>query len=39
VDFFDMDNLPELSVNRTCREHIAEIRRHVLDPCRATVFD
>ena len=39
VGFFDLDNLPELSVNRTSPEHVAEIRRHLEDPARATEFD
>jgi len=39
VGFFDFDALPELSVNRTSPEHIAEIRRHLQDPERATEFD
>ncbi|WP_462324988.1 NUDIX hydrolase [Desulfoplanes sp.] len=39
VGFFDPDSLPELSVNRTSPEHIAEIRRHVQDASRPTAFD
>ncbi|GAU09282.1 NUDIX hydrolase [Desulfoplanes formicivorans] len=39
VGFFDMDDLPELSVNRTSPEHIAEIKKHLQDPCRPAAFD
>ncbi len=39
VGFFPLDELPELSTNRTSLEHIAEIRRHLEDPLRATKFD
>jgi ADP-ribose pyrophosphatase YjhB (NUDIX family) len=39
VDFFDLDDLPELSVNRTSPEHIAEIKKHLQDPSRPAAFD
>lgn len=39
VDFFDFDNLPELSQNRTNEKHLAEVFEHVLDKSRPTYFD
>ena len=39
VDFFDFDDLPELSQNRTNVAHLAEIREHFADPARPTAFD
>ncbi len=39
VGFFSLDDLPELSTNRTNLEHIAEIRRHLENPLQATTFD
>ncbi|MFW5735452.1 MAG: NUDIX hydrolase [Oceanidesulfovibrio sp.] len=37
--FFDFDELPELSVNRTDSRHLAEIREHLADPCRQAAFE
>jgi ADP-ribose pyrophosphatase YjhB (NUDIX family) len=37
--FFEFDNLPELSEQRTHMRHLAEVRAHVADPSRMTVFD
>ncbi len=39
VDFFDFDDLPELSQNRTNAFHLAEVRAHLLTPDRPTSFD
>jgi ADP-ribose pyrophosphatase YjhB (NUDIX family) len=39
VKFFDFDNLPELSQNRTNMKHINEIREHLANPLRATYFE
>ena len=39
VDFFDFDNLPELSSNRTNEKHLEEVRKHVVDKERKTTFD
>jgi ADP-ribose pyrophosphatase YjhB (NUDIX family) len=39
VEFFDFDDLPELSPNRTNEKHLAEVRAHVLDGHRQTSFD
>ncbi len=39
VDFFDFDELPELSQNRTNAFHLAEVRAHFLSPDRPTSFD
>ena len=39
VDFFPFDHLPELSPNRTNKDHIAEIRAHLADPHRPAYFD
>jgi ADP-ribose pyrophosphatase YjhB (NUDIX family) len=39
VEFFDFDNLPELSRNRTNTKHIDEIREHLSNPLRATYFE
>ncbi|TVM15999.1 NUDIX hydrolase [Oceanidesulfovibrio indonesiensis] len=37
--FFDFDDLPVLSENRTDARHLAEIRRHLADPCRPAAFE
>lgn len=37
--FFDFDNLPELSEQRTHARHLAEVRAHLADPIRAAAFD
>ena len=39
VDFFNFDNWPSLSSNRTNEQHLAEVLAHVNDPTRATHFD
>lgn len=39
VKFFPLDNLPQLSLNRTNEKHIAEIRLHLADKLRPTYFD
>ncbi|MCC7187320.1 MAG: NUDIX hydrolase [Anaerolineales bacterium] len=39
VDFFEMDNLPPLSIYRTNEETIKEVFAHVHDPGRKTTFD
>jgi ADP-ribose pyrophosphatase YjhB (NUDIX family) len=39
VKFFNMDNLPPLSLNRTNERHISEIKLHLKNPDRATFFD
>ncbi len=39
VRFFDFDNLPELSENRTNMKHIEEIIKHIKNPNRATYFE
>jgi 8-oxo-dGTP pyrophosphatase MutT (NUDIX family) len=39
VQFFDFDDLPELSPNRTNDRHLKEVQAHLADPARATVFD
>ena len=39
VDFFNFDNWPPLSSNRTNEQHLAEVLAHVNDPTRATHFD
>jgi len=39
VDFFAFDELPRLSLNRTNRHHLAEVRAHLLDPSRPPAFD
>jgi ADP-ribose pyrophosphatase YjhB (NUDIX family) len=39
VDFFDFDNLPPLSQDRTNQRHLTEIMAHLQDPARATTFD
>jgi ADP-ribose pyrophosphatase YjhB (NUDIX family) len=37
--FFDFDELPPLSENRTNTRHLAEIRAHLADPCRPAMFE
>jgi ADP-ribose pyrophosphatase YjhB (NUDIX family) len=39
VGFYDFDNLPPLSTNRTHQRHLAEVRAHLLDPNRPAAFD
>ena len=39
VDFFDFDNLPALSQNRTNQKHIAEIILHLKNPDKTAYFD
>lgn len=39
VAFFDFDNLPELSEQRTHTRHLAEVRAHGADASRPTMFD
>lgn len=39
VDFFDINNLPELSSNRTNERHIEEIKKHLADINRPALFD
>lgn len=39
VDFFDFDNLPALSMQRTNLRHLEEIRAHLSDPLRPAAFD
>jgi ADP-ribose pyrophosphatase YjhB (NUDIX family) len=39
VKFFTLDELPELSINRTNMKHIEEIKLHLIDPQRKTYFD
>jgi len=39
VDFFDFDQLPELSSNRTNTRHLEEVRAHLRDPSRLAAFD
>ena len=39
VDFFDLNNLPPLSIYRTNEEMLQEVFKHVEDPSRPTAFD
>jgi ADP-ribose pyrophosphatase YjhB (NUDIX family) len=39
VDFFDFDDLPPLSCERTDRHHLTEVRAHANDPRRPTAFE
>lgn len=39
VKFFPIDDLPELSLNRTNMKHIEEIKIHLINPERKTFFD
>ena len=39
VDFFDFDDLPPLSPNRTHQRHLDEIRAHIDDPNRPAFFE
>lgn len=39
VKFFDLDKLPELSLNRTNLKHLNEIKLHLYNPVRSTYFD
>jgi ADP-ribose pyrophosphatase YjhB (NUDIX family) len=39
VRFFDFNNLPPLSLNRTNEKHLTEIKLHLINPERKTFFD
>jgi ADP-ribose pyrophosphatase YjhB (NUDIX family) len=39
VGFFDFDDLPPLSTNRTGERHLVEVRAHLQDPNRPVAFD
>jgi ADP-ribose pyrophosphatase YjhB (NUDIX family) len=39
VDFFDFDDLPPLSMQRTNQRHLEEVRAHLRDPLRVAAFD
>ena len=39
VQFFDFNDLPSLSLNRTNEKHLNEIKLHLLNPERKTFFD
>lgn len=39
ADFFDFEDLPELSSSRTNHRHLMEVRAHLRDPLRAAAFD
>ncbi|GAB6112018.1 NUDIX hydrolase [Desulfomicrobium salsuginis] len=39
VAFFDFDDLPPLSEQRTNRRHLDEVRAHLRDPLRPSAFD
>jgi ADP-ribose pyrophosphatase YjhB (NUDIX family) len=39
VGFYDFDNLPPLSSNRTHPRHLAEVHAHLQDPNRPAAFD
>jgi hypothetical protein len=39
VQFFNFNNLPELSLNRTNEKHLNEIKLHLENPNRQTFFD
>ena len=39
VDFFDLNDLPPLSIYRTNEEMLLEVFAHVKDPSRPTAFD
>lgn len=39
VAFFDFNNLPELSPNRTNIRHLREIQAHLSQPDRSAAFD
>jgi len=39
VQFFDFNNLPALSLNRTNEKHLNEIKLHLANPERKTFFD
>ena len=39
VDFFDLDNLPPLSIFRTNKDMLQEVFAHLKDPSRPTAFD
>ena len=39
VQWFDLDDLPEFSENRTNDRHIKELKEHLKNPDRQTLFD
>jgi ADP-ribose pyrophosphatase YjhB (NUDIX family) len=39
VDFFDLENLPPLSIHRTNRKMLEEVFMHFADPARPAAFD
>ena len=39
VRFFDLNELPALSLNRTNEKHLNEIKLHLINPARKTFFD
>jgi ADP-ribose pyrophosphatase YjhB (NUDIX family) len=39
VGFYDFDDLPPLSTNRTHERHLTEVRAHLQDPNRPAAFD
>jgi len=39
VDYFDFDDLPPLSEQRTHTRHLEEVRRHFADPLRTSYFE
>lgn len=39
VGFFNFDELPPLSMQRTDEKHLAEVRAHLSDDCRPAAFD
>jgi ADP-ribose pyrophosphatase YjhB (NUDIX family) len=39
VRFFDLNELPALSLNRTNEKHLNEIKLHLINPVRKTFFD
>ncbi|MBD3289859.1 NUDIX domain-containing protein [candidate division KSB1 bacterium] len=39
VDFFEFDNLPPLSSNRTNHRHLNDVQAHIQNPRKKTVFD
>jgi ADP-ribose pyrophosphatase YjhB (NUDIX family) len=39
VKYFSFDDLPPLSIHRTDKRHLAEVRKHIEDPDRQAAFD
>ncbi|MFP4316550.1 MAG: NUDIX hydrolase [Desulfovibrionales bacterium] len=39
VDFFDFDDLPPLSANRTSHKHLQDVQAHLADPSTPAFFD